>query len=52
MLEAVRSSVTNHDRAEMFAAVACTWVGFHIDHLRDLEVRVSEAALTLERPAA
>jgi uncharacterized membrane protein YccC len=52
MLAAVRSSVTNHDRAAMFAAIACTWVGFHIDHLRDLEVRVSEAALRLEHPAA
>ena len=51
MLAAARSSVTNDDRAAMFAAIACAWVGFHIDHLRDLEVRVSEAALRLEHPA-
>ena len=52
MLEAVRSSVTDHPRAEMFAAIACTWVGFHIDHLRDLEARVSEAAVMLGQPVA
>ncbi len=52
MLEAVRAGVTDHDRAEVFAAIACAWVGFHIDHLRDLEVRVSAAALALEHPAA
>jgi uncharacterized membrane protein YccC len=51
MLEAVRTSVTDHRRAELFAAIACTWVGLHIDHLRDLEARVTVAAARLEHPA-
>jgi uncharacterized membrane protein YccC len=52
MLEAVRSSTTDHRRADMVAAIACTWVGFHIDHLRALEARVTVAAVTLGGPSA
>jgi uncharacterized membrane protein YccC len=52
MLEAVRSGTTDHRRADMVAAIVCTWVGFHIDHLRALEARVTVAAVTLGGPSA
>jgi uncharacterized membrane protein YccC len=52
MLEAVRRSTGDHRRADMVAAIACTWVGFHIDHLRALEARVAVATVTLGSPPA
>jgi hypothetical protein len=50
MIEAVRHSAAHEPRRNAIAALACAWVGLHIDQLRRLEARVAEAALTLQEP--
>ncbi len=50
MLEAVRDAAADGDRTDAIAALACAWVGLHVDQLRRLEARVAQAALTLQEP--
>jgi len=49
MLEAVRRPSTD-SRTGAIAALACAWMGLHVDHLRHLERRFARAAGALDEP--
>jgi uncharacterized membrane protein YccC len=50
MLQAVRESAAHPDTRGGLAALACAWVGLHIDQLRRMQARVADAAAALQQP--
>lgn len=48
MLESIRQTAAE-ERPARVAALACAWVGLHIDQLRRLEQRVAQAAETIDQ---
>ena len=50
LLSAVRDSAAHGQPTTTIAALACTWVGLHLDELRRLEARVAQTAVLLREP--